>query len=354
MAEDQGDKTEEPTAKRLSEAEKKGEFPKSQEVTVWISLMGVGAVILLLSGNLAKDIRALLSPFITDPHSMTIADGTMLPGLVTLMKGVALAVLPVMALLLAAGLGGNFLQHKPVLSAEKLKPDLSKISPLKGASRLFGTQGWVNFAKSLAKFLIISAAVFLILWPQRELLAAIVGVDAGAVLPLLREKVLQILLIVVVILTVIAVADYIFQKQQYIQRLRMTKQEVKDEFKQMEGDPKVKAKIRQVRMERARARMIAAVPEASVVITNPTHYAVALKYESGTMTAPICVAKGLDELALRIRGIAEEHNVPVVENPPLARALYAGVELEEEIPPAHYKAVAEVIGYVMRLGKRFR
>jgi flagellar biosynthetic protein FlhB len=129
----------------------------------------------------------------------------------------------------------------------------------------------------------------------------------------------------------------------------MTKQEVKEEFRQTEGDPAVKARIRKIRMEKARRRMMAAVPEATVVITNPTHYAVALKYESGKMTAPLCVAKGIDALALRIRAVAEEHKVPVVENPPLARALYAAVEIDEAIPPEQYKAVAQVIGYVLRL-----
>jgi flagellar biosynthetic protein FlhB len=354
MAEDQSDKTEEPTQKKLSEAEKKGDFPKSQEVTAWVSLLGVGAAILMLSGKLASDLTGLVRPFLSDPHAFTVSGGTILPALGSLMTGVAWALLPVMAVMIAAALAGNIFQHKPVLSAEKIKPDLSKISPISGAKRLLGPQGWANFAKSVAKFVVISGAVVIVLWPQRDVLAAIVGLDAGAVFPLLREKVLQILLIVLVILCVVAIADFIFQKQQFTQRQRMSKQEVRDEHKQMEGDPKVKAKIRQVRMERSRARMMAAVPEASVVIANPTHYAIALKYESGTMLAPKCVAKGVDALALRIRSIAEEHNVPVVENPPLARALYAGVELDEDIPPAHYKAVAEVIGYVMRLGKGSR
>src|SRR5581483_8514299 len=151
-----------------------------------------------------------------------------------------------------------------------------------------------------------------------------------------------------------AAADYFWQRMQFLKRNRMSKQEIKDELRQSDGDPAVKAKIRQIRNERARKRMMAAVPSATVVITNPTHFAVALKYESGKMAAPVCVAKGADSLALRIRQLAEEHDVPVVENPPLARALYATVELDEAIPPEHYKAVAQVIGYVMRLSGKLR
>jgi flagellar biosynthetic protein FlhB len=148
---------------------------------------------------------------------------------------------------------------------------------------------------------------------------------------------------------VIAGLDYIMQYNRFMQRNRMSKQEIKEEYRQNEGDPAIKAKVRQIRLDRARRRMMAAVPEATVVIMNPTHYAVALKYESGKTEAPICVAKGIDALALRIRAVAEENNVPVVENPPLARALHAAVEVDDPVPPAYYKAVAQIIGYVMRL-----
>jgi len=165
----------------------------------------------------------------------------------------------------------------------------------------------------------------------------------------------QILIAVLSVLALVAALDYLLQRFRFVQRNRMTKQEVKEEFRQTEGDPAVKARIRKIRMEKARRRMMAAVPEATVVITNPTHYAVALKYEQGKMAAPVCVAKGTDTLALRIRAVAEEHKVPIVENPPLARALYAAVELDEVVPPEQYKAVAQVIGYVMRLtGSRAR
>jgi flagellar biosynthetic protein FlhB len=150
-------------------------------------------------------------------------------------------------------------------------------------------------------------------------------------------------------LGVIAGLDYFWQRMRWLARNRMSKQEIKEEYRQNEGDPTIKAKIRQLRHERARKRMMAAVPQATVVIMNPTHYAVALKYESGKMAAPVCVAKGIDALALRIRAVAEENDVPVVENPPLARALHAAVEVDDPVPPEHFKAVAQVIGYVLRL-----
>jgi flagellar biosynthetic protein FlhB len=164
--------------------------------------------------------------------------------------------------------------------------------------------------------------------------------------------IVKVLIAALIVLAAIAAFDYFYQRQRFMARHRMTRQELKDEVKQSEGDPQVKARIRQIRQERSRKRMIAAVPEASVVIMNPTHYAVALKYESGKMGAPVCVAKGMDHLALTIRKVAEENDVPVVEDPPLARALYAAVELDEEIPPEHYKAVAQIIGYVMKLAKK--
>lgn len=175
------------------------------------------------------------------------------------------------------------------------------------------------------------------------------GMETMAILSFIHKIVVLLIFTVVIAVLVIAVADYAYQKYQHLKKLRMTKQEVKDEYKQMEGDPLVKSRIRQVRMERARHRMMNAVPRADVVIVNPTHYAVALEYKMEKMDAPVVVAKGLDNLALRIREIAEEHDIPIVENPPLARALFASVELDQSIPAEHFKAVAEVIGYVMQL-----
>jgi flagellar biosynthetic protein FlhB len=178
---------------------------------------------------------------------------------------------------------------------------------------------------------------------------ALAAVDIFAMLDYLRRETVRLTFIVLLIVTVMAAADYVYQRWSFLQQMRMTKQEVKDEHKQTEGDPMIKSRLRSLRMQRARQRMMAAVPKASVVITNPTHYAVALKYDMDAMGAPILVAKGADLIALRIRELADENEVPIVENPPLARALFATVELDQEVPPEHYKAVAEVISYVMKL-----
>src|SRR5262249_2042807 len=187
-----------------------------------------------------------------------------------------------------------------------------------------------------------------LLWPERHRLESLIGTDVGFVIPFTKMMSLKLLGAVVAILAIIAAADYFFQYRQWYERQKMSLREMKEEFKQTEGDPKIKAKIRQIRHSRARKRMMAAVPKATVVVTNPTHFAIALQYERG-MQAPICVAKGADLIARRIRDIATEHDVPVVETPPLARTLYATVEIDQEIPPEHYKAVAEVISYVLRL-----
>jgi flagellar biosynthesis protein FlhB len=187
-----------------------------------------------------------------------------------------------------------------------------------------------------------------LLWPQRYRLIGLVTTDPAAVMPLTLTLAMQMLGTVVAILAVVAAADYLFQYRQWFERQKMSVREMKEEFRQTEGDPTVKGKLRQLRQSRMRKRMMAAVPKASVVITNPTHFAVALKYERG-MNAPVCVAKGVDLIARKIREVARQHDIPVVENPPLARALHGTVEIDQEIPPEHYRAVAEIIGYIMRL-----
>jgi len=226
---------------------------------------------------------------------------------------------------------------------------LAKLSLTKGLKRMFGVDGFTNLFKGLLKIAIVGAAVWTQLWPERSRLEAVLGQSPVGVAGDMTHLMFKVLIAALAALSVIAGADYLLQRFQFMKRNRMSKQEIKEEYRQSEGDPQVKAKVRQIRLERAKRRMIAAVPQASVVIMNPTHFAVALKYESGKMAAPVCVAKGVDALALRIRDVAKEHGVPIVENPPLARALHASVEVDEVVPPEHYKAVAQVIGYVMRL-----
>jgi flagellar biosynthetic protein FlhB len=252
-------------------------------------------------------------------------------------------------MLIAVGVGSHWIQHAPVFSFEKLKPDFNRINPMKGIAKLFGRAALVSFLKGLLKTSLAGAAIWLVLWPTREQILMLITLPVGQLLPFALKLMVQLLFATLAVLGVIAVADYGWQYFERMRRLKMTRQEVREEQKESDGDPIVKGRLRQIRSERARKRMMAAVPKASVIITNPTHYAVALAYESGKMGAPICVAKGVDTLALKIREIGQEHNVPIVENPPLARALYASVDVDESIKPEHYKAVAQVIGYVMRL-----
>jgi flagellar biosynthetic protein FlhB len=225
---------------------------------------------------------------------------------------------------------------------------LSKISPASGAKRIFGKQAAANFGKGLFKLVALGTVMLAILWPERLRLQAMMQFDPMTILGVIVTLTLRLLGAVVAMLAVVAIADYFFQYRQWYERQKMSLQEMKQEFKQAEGDPHVKGRIRQLRHARMKKRMMTAVPKASVIITNPTHYAVALSYERG-MSAPVCVAKGVDLIALKIREIAKAHDIPIVENVPLARALHATVEIDDEIPVEHYHAVAEVIGYVMGL-----
>jgi flagellar biosynthetic protein FlhB len=267
----------------------------------------------------------------------------------TVLMKLGLLLAPLFGIFALAALAGHVLQSRPGFTPSKLAPDFSKVSPAAGFQRLFGLDGWMNLVKGLAKMAIVGIAVWTQLWPARGMLSLILTQSPGGVIADMGYLLFKVLMAALAALAVIAGADYFLQRMQFMKRNRMSKQEIKEEYRQNEGDPHVKAKIRQLRQERSRKRMMARVPEATVVLMNPTHYAVALQYTQGDMAAPICVAKGVDALALRIRAVAEDNDVPVVENPPLARALHASVEIDEPVPPEHYKAVAQVIGYVFRL-----
>jgi len=297
----------------------------------------------------AVSLARTLSLFLQQPDTMSVDGASLTAMMRLLLPKLALAVAPFFAVMIAAGLAGHMLQSRPGFSLDKIAPDFSKVSPLAGLKRLFGAEGWMNLLKGLAKMAVVGVAIWTQLWPERHNLEAILNQSTVAVLGDMSRLLFKVMMASLATLGLIAGLDYFWQRMRWLSRNRMSKQEIKEEYRQNEGDPTIKAKIRQLRYERARKRMMAAVPTASVVIMNPTHYAVALKYESGKMAAPVCVAKGIDALALRIRAVAEENDVPVVENPPLARALHAAIEVDEPVPPEHFKAVAQVIGYVMRL-----
>lgn len=352
MAEEGDEKTEDPTQKRLDDALEKGDVAKSQEVNTWFLIAGATLVLSTFSGSIGTEMFAALRGLIANVH-MIRTDG---PTLVLLTKhiGIAVAVafgIPMLLLMLAAIIG-NMVQHRLVFSAENLKPKFSKISPMAGMKRLFGKQAWANLLKGMFKIVAIGAVMTMIFWPERHRFDAMVRFDAFSLLGVFHTYALQLMATVAAMLAAVAAADYFFQYRSWYERQKMSLQEIKEEYKQSEGDPHVKGRLRQLRDARRRKRMMAAVPTASVIITNPTHYAVALKYDKG-MGAPVCVAKGMDAIALKIREVAKQHDIAIVENPPLARALHATVQIDEEIPVEHYQAVAEIIGYVMKLKRGF-
>lgn len=347
-APEQEQKTEDPSDKKLRDAHERGDVVKSQEVNTWFVLAGSALVFAMLGAPTSQGLTEAFRTLLANADQYEVGG----PALTKFWMDLALTILLVALLpsivLSAAGIVANLIQHSPLLSVEPIKPKLEKISPLAGAKRLFSRESLVNFVKGLLKIGVVSAALWFVLAPQIDSFEVMVHMPPEAILREFLDLSLKIFGTVLAVVTLIAIADYVYQRNRWWSRLKMTLQETRDEYKQQEGDPHVKGRIRSIRMERAKRRMMSAVPKATVVITNPTHFAVALRYESG-MSAPQCVAKGTDAVALRIRAIATENDVPIVENPPLARALYRAVDVDETIPGEHFKAVAEVIGFVMRL-----
>ncbi len=264
----------------------------------------------------------------------------------------ALSLWPVMVLLLGCAVLAGVTQGPPSLNWTRIAPKWSKISPFAGWKRLFATRALIEFVKTIAKFMLVAGVALWFAWPHAIAFDGLIGASPGHLTRATQEIVLRALKAIAIAVGVLAVADMLYQRHAFIRRLRMTFKELYDEIKDSEGDPKIKARVRAIGQERSRRRMMAAVPKAAVIITNPTHYAVALEYRHGEMAAPVVVAKGADAVALRIRTVAEAAGVPIVESPPLARALHASAEIDRPIPIEHYAAVAEIIGYVLRLARQ--
>jgi flagellar biosynthetic protein FlhB len=345
---DDSQRTEEPSGRKLSRARDRGQVAQSREINNWF-MIGTALAIVAFGGTpIARAIGMALKRYIEAPHELSV-EGALWPAIGGTLGAIGGALAVPVVLLMVAALAGSLIQTGLLFAPEKLTPKLDNLSPMKGFSRLFSARGLMEFGKTLVKLAVVVTVLAMLMRPELMRLPLMSGLDAGQMLGEIARLTGRMGLGVFVALTFIAVLDYGFQRFSFTKSMRMSKQEVKEEFKQSEGDPMIRARLRQIRMERARKRMMAAVPTASVVVTNPTHVAVALRYELGTEGAPLVVAKGAELLAARIREIATEHKVPIVENPPLARALYANVEVDQQIPSEHYKAVAEIIGYVFRL-----
>ena len=348
-SQDQSQKTEEPTHKRLEDAHRKGQVANSREVNHWFMILAATVMMMALLPAAARDFRGVMLRFVEQPHAIPADFGNLQAVMSETLASLGLMLLPIMLLLVVAALGAGLLQSGVVFATEQIKPQFDRISLGSGIKRLFSVKALGEFAKGIAKLTIVGAVALAIVWPELRGLERLPSVDVQDSTALMWRLCIRLMIGVLAIVTLIAAGDFLFQKLQYLRQMRMSRQDIRDELKQSEGDPTVRARLRQIRRERAQRRMMAAVPQASVVVTNPTHYAVALKYELDAMAAPTVVAKGADHVAQKIREIAEENDVPVMQNPPLARALYAGVEIGDEIPVEHYKAVAEIIGYVLRL-----
>ncbi|MGE5514259.1 MAG: flagellar biosynthesis protein FlhB [Bacteroidota bacterium] len=344
------DKTEDPTGKRLTEARGEGNIAQTMEAKIVASLVAGMILVGMLAPMMARDIKALITPFIERPHAIAVDAGALSHLTVDIGIGIAKVMAWPLALVVIFALTLSLIQSKGFLFVPKrLMPSFDKINPLQGVKRLFSLNQVVELVKALLKLALVGTLLFFAMWRHLGEYQNLATLGLEDLLAYLRDQIYWMAFITVLSMVIIAAADYFFQRYRWMEKMKMSKQEVKDEHKQSEGDPQVKARIRSIRISRARKRMMAAVPKADVVVTNPTHFAVALKYDPETMDAPHLVAKGADLVAKRIRDLATENEVPIVENPPLARALYATVELDQEVPPEHYKTVAEIIGYVMRL-----
>jgi flagellar biosynthetic protein FlhB len=344
---DDSQKTEEPTHKRLTDSRNRGEVANSREVANWFMLFSAAVAVALFAPFSAEKFVHAAYQFLERPHDIPVNPEALRHLFIEVAWTIAVAIAAPIGLFLIAAVCAPLVQYGLLFAPEKIKPSLSKISPIAGAKRMFSLRSLTELLKGLVKMSLVAAVALVVIMPVFDKVALLPAMSVPLSLGVLHDTMVRLLAGVVAVVTALALLDYFYQIYEHRKKLRMTQQEVRDEMRQSEGDPHVKARLRQIRTERARQRMMQAVPEADVVITNPTHYAVALKYDQDEMEAPKVVAKGVDEVARRIRETAEEHDVATFENPPLARALYGAVDIDEYIKPEHYQAVAEIIAFVM-------
>ena len=343
----EGDKTEQPTDKKRRDARKKGQVARSQELNAAaVLLMGFFMLRLLweyIYGNLAEYMTYIYSNLYQSTSTESITQ--LFIGIMIL---IAKTSLPVMLAIMFMGLGINLLQVGLVVSTEKLEPKLDNLNPINGFGRIFSKRSLVELIKSIFKIIIIGFFIWLYVKEQIPYMPYFIYLDLATSLAQIADIIFTLAFQIIGVIIVLAIADYAYQSWQTTQDLMMTKQEVKDEFKQTEGDPQIKGKIRQKQRQMAMMRMMQEVPKADVIVTNPTHLAVALMYKQG-MTAPVVLAKGQDVVAERIKAIARENKIPILENKPLARALYEAVQVGDIVPRELYQAVANVLAHVYKL-----
>lgn len=352
--EDKSSKTEEPTERKLTKAREQGNVPKSKEVNNLFALLAMVLVLLATLPFLTKKLMEVTGTAFAEAGTWR-AENSAAFGEVTqtLMQEALWGIIPTFIVLVVLGLFGGIIQTGPIISHHPILPKLSKISLIKGMERLFSIKSLAEFLKTLFKMAVIGVAIYMVLHNQRAEILVLSDKSVMDVVMVARGLIFQMVLAAIAVMVILAVIDFIFQRSQFMKEQRMSRREIKDEYKESEGDPHIKARQRQIRQERAQRRMMEDVPSADVVITNPTHFSVALRYnqEMGD-AAPRVVAKGVDHLAMRIRELAEENEVPLYEAPPLARQLYKDVEIGDEIPLDLYETVAKIIAYVFGLKKK--
>jgi flagellar biosynthetic protein FlhB len=348
-SEDDSSKTEEPSQKKLDDARKKGKMVSSREISHFFMILSLLAFITILAPSMGRETLRLFAPLIAQPETIPFDTGGLKQLLDHLLVGTLLLLLLPTLMTIIAAFAPSVIQQKWSFSTESIQPKLEKISPLAGFKRLFGMKALIEFLKNLLKITVIAVVGFLAVWPYREEMMNSLRGGNVSIMELSQLLAGKILIATVIFLFLLSIGDYLYQRFIFMKSMRMTKQEVKDEYKQQEGDPLIKNKIRQLRRAKAQKRMMANVPKADVIITNPTHFAIALQYDPATMPAPKLLAKGVDDVAARIREVAEKNKITIVRNPPLARALYDTAEIDEVIPAEHYQAVARVISYVYKI-----
>ncbi|MDR2352931.1 MAG: flagellar biosynthesis protein FlhB [Deltaproteobacteria bacterium] len=355
MAEDSGEKTEQPTGHKLNQARMKGQVPKSQEISAAIVLLISGGALFLLGPYGWERMVALFRHYVWRAADFAIYPQDVLDACFLGLNEVLIVVIPFALIVLISSVGINLYQLGGFLfSGEAVVPKLDKINFISGFGRFFKIRTLIECVKSILKMVIIFLMGYLVLKDHVEDFVLMVDMEPIAIAVKVLVIALELFLKTCILLLILAALDYGYQRWQFNEDMKMTKQEVKDEYKQIEGDPLVKNRIRQAQREASKKRQLADVPKADVVISNPTHYAVALSYDKAQAPAPVVLAKGVDFLALRIKDIAKENKVPIVENRPLAQALYKAVEVGQVIPGEFYKAVAEILSYIYRVKGRRR
>jgi len=343
------EKSEQATPKRLQEMREKGQVAKSREVPSAVILIASLLIFYFLGSAMIKDFMELMEWSFANSARFELRSGNFNWLLLELFRRGIKIVAPLFVALMVAGLLSNIVQVGFLFSTKAIAPKFSKLDPLKGFGRMVSKQALVELIKSLFKIAVVGCVTYFTVKGELNQIIPLMDKEIWSIMTYIGSVCFKILLRTCWVLIVLAVIDYVFQKWDYMQEAKMTKQEVKDEFKQREGDPLIKSRVRQAQREMAKRRMMEAVPKADVVITNPTHLAIALEYNTQNMSAPQLTAKGSRLMAERIKAIAQENNIPIVENKPLAQALFKGVEIGQEIPAVFYKAVAEVLSYVYQL-----